>query len=190
MVSSTTLYAGFIAAISIERLGELVLSRRNAKIAFDRGGFEVGAAHYRVMAVLHTLFLFACVAEAMVSARSFDPLVGSIALAFAIVAQALRYWAITTLGTRWNVRVIAVAGDPPVTSGPYRFLRHPNYLAVVIEMVAIPMVHGAWVTAIVFTIANALLLRVRIRAEEKALGEAYARAFADTPRFVPEVGRG
>jgi methyltransferase len=190
MVTSSWLYVGFIAAISIERLGELALSRRNAKIAFDRGGFEVGAAHYRVMAILHTLFLVACVAEVVAFNREFQAVSGYVALGFAVASQALRYWAISTLGTRWNVRVIAVAGDTPVTSGPYRFLRHPNYLAVVIEMVAIPMVHGAWLTAVVFSIANVLLLRVRIRAEEKALGEAYAKAFAGTPRFVPEVGRG
>ena len=190
MVSSASLYAAFVAVIGLERLGELRLSKRNARLAAERGGFEVAAGHYRVMAALHTLFLLACVGEVALLGRAFPGATGYAALGLAVGAQALRYWAIATLGRRWNVRVVVVPGEPPVTTGPYRFLRHPNYLAVVIEMVAIPMVHGAWLTALVFSLANALLLRVRIAAEERALGEAYAEAFAGTPRFVPEVNRG
>jgi methyltransferase len=188
--TSVWLYVAFIAAIGLERLGELALSRRNARLAVERGGFEVASGHYRAMAALHTLFLVACPAEVILLGRGFPGAAGYAALGLAACAQGLRYWAIATLGRRWNVRVVVVPGEAPVTGGPYRFLRHPNYLAVVLEMVAIPMVHGAWLTALVFSVGNALVLRVRIRAEEKALGEAYARAFAGTPRFVPEVGRG
>jgi methyltransferase len=190
MVTSAIAYAGFVAAIGVERLGELWLSRRNARLAAARGGFEVAAGHYRVMAALHTLFLLAAPAEVLLLGRAFPGAVGYAALALALGAQALRYWAIATLGPRWNVRVVIVPGEAPVTAGPYRFLRHPNYLAVVIEMIAIPMVHGAWLTALVFSVANALLLRVRIKAEEAALGAAYAHAFAHTPRFVPEMRNG
>lgn len=186
-MTSALAYVGFVAAIGVERLGELWLSRRNARLAAARGGIEVAAGHYRVMAALHTLFLLAAPAEVILLARPFPGAFGFVALALALSAQALRYWAIATLGPRWNVRVIVVPGEPPVTSGPYRFLRHPNYLAVVIEMAAIPLVHGAWLTALVFSLANALLLRVRIRAEEAALGSTYAQAFARTPRFVPEM---
>ena len=106
------------------------------------------------------------------------------------MAQALRYWAIASLGEYWNTRIIVVPGLPPVTRGPYRFLRHPNYVAVVLELAAVPLIHGAWVTALVFSLGNALLLWVRIRAEETALGSAYAQTFADKPRFIPEVPRG
>ena len=90
-------------------------------------------------------------------------------LVLVVAAQGLRWWCIATLGRRWNTRVIVVPGLAPVTGGPYRLLRHPNYVAVVVEGVALPMVHGAWITAVVFTVANAALLRVRIRAEDAAL---------------------
>ncbi len=100
-------------------------------------------------------------------------------------AQALRYWAIATLGWRWNTRIVVVPGTAPVTAGPYRWVRHPNYVAVIAEMIALPLVHGAWLTALVFSVGNALLLRVRIRAEEQALGEPWQHAFAGRPRFVP-----
>ena len=190
MVTSQLAYLAFVAAVGGERLGELWLSRRNARLAAARGGIEVAAGHYRVMAALHTLFLLAAPAEVFLLDRVFPGLLGYAALALALGAQGLRYWAIATLGSRWNVRVIFVPGEAPVTAGPYRFVRHPNYLAVMLEMIAIPMVHGAWLTAIVFSIANAFLLRVRIQAEEAALGAAYAQAFAHTPRFVPEMKNG
>ena len=110
---------------------------------------------------------------------------GFVALALALVAQALRYWAITTLGPRWNTRVIVLPEAEPVTGGPYRFIRHPNYVAVVLELAVLPLVHGAWLTALVFTVGNALLLRVRIRVEEEALGAHYAKSFSNTPRMLP-----
>ena len=190
MVSSSTGYLVFLGLLGAERLVELVLSRRNAARALARGGFETGQGHYRVMVVLHSLFLVACAAEVLGLGRPFPGAAGYVALGVALGAQALRYWAIASLGERWNTRIIVVPGVEPVTRGPYRFLRHPNYVAVVLELAAVPLIHGAWVTAVVFTLGNALLLRVRIRAEEAALGEAYARAFADRPRFLPEVHRG
>ncbi|RYE93406.1 MAG: hypothetical protein EOO75_04435 [Myxococcales bacterium] len=190
MVTSAWAYTTFVAAVGLERLGELALSKRNARLAFERGGVEVGQGHYRVMAVLHTLFLAACVAEVTLLDRPFPGAWGYVALAVALLAQGLRYWAISTLGPRWNVRIVFVPGEGPVTAGPYRLVRHPNYVAVVLEMLAIPLIHGAWLTALVFSVANALLLTVRIRAEEAALGAPYEAAFGQKPRFVPEVNRG
>jgi hypothetical protein len=90
-------------------------------------------------------------------------------LALVLAAQALRWWCIVTLGRQWNTRVIVVPGLPRVTGGPYRFLSHPNYVAVVIEGFALPLVHSAWITALVFTLCNAVLLSVRIRVENRAL---------------------
>ena len=107
-----------------------------------------------------------------------------------MLAQALRYWAITTLGPRWNTRVIVLPGSAPVTGGPYRFVRHPNYVAVVAELFFLPLVHGAWWTALFFSLANAWLLTVRIRVEERALGDLWQRHFAEAPRFVPGGARG
>jgi methyltransferase len=190
MVSSVEAYLGFLGLLGVERLVELVLSKRNAARALALGGTETGQGHYRVMVVFHSLFLVACVAEVLGLSRPFPGGFGFAALGVALVAQALRYWAIASLGERWNTRIIVVPGLPPVTRGPYRYLRHPNYVAVVLELAAVPLIHGAWGTAVVFTLGNALLLRVRIRAEEAALGAAYAEAFADRPRFIPEVHRG
>jgi methyltransferase len=178
-----TFYAGFLCLIACERIAELLLSKRNARIAFAHGAVEAGAGHFRPMTLLHFCFLPCCAWEAMY--RSFPGALGWASLGFALAAQALRWWAIASLGWRWNVRVIAVPGEPPLRRGPYRFVRHPNYLAVALEMLFVPLVHGAWLCAIFFSAANALVLRVRIRAEETALGNAYQRVFDGVPRFVP-----
>jgi methyltransferase len=101
--------------------------------------------------------------------------------------MALRYWAISTLGDRWTTRIFVVPGEPPVVGGPYRYLRHPNYLAVIAEVAALPLVHTAWLTAGLGSLANALVLRARIRAEEAALSQAsdYLEKLGGRPRFVP-----
>jgi methyltransferase len=183
--TSQKAYLVLLAVIAVERIAELLLSSRNAKKAFARGGREVGQGHYRVMALLHTAFLLACAGEVVGLQRVFPGGLGWAALGGAVVAQGLRYWAIATLGERWNTRIIFMPELAPVTSGPYRFVRHPNYVAVILEMVFIPLVHGAWLTAVVFSAANAALLVVRIQAEERALGAEYQRAFASRPRFIP-----
>jgi methyltransferase len=184
---SLWLYSGLIALVGLERLVELRLSVKNAAWAFARGGKEYGLPHYRFMTVFHTAFLLACVAEPWLLNRPFPMPWGFLALGLAVLAQALRYWAITTLGPRWNTRVIVLPDAPPVTGGPYRFVRHPNYVAVVLELLVLPLVHGAWLTALVFTVGNALLLRVRVRVEEAALGAQYAASFEKTPRLIPRA---
>ncbi|AKF83843.1 isoprenylcysteine carboxyl methyltransferase [Myxococcus fulvus 124B02] len=183
-------FLGYMGALVLERLVELVLSKRNAAWAFARGGVETGQRHYRFMVVFHTLFLVACVAEVFLLHRPFPGVLGWMALGGALVAQGLRYWAISTLGSRWNSRIIVVPDLPPVEGGPYRFLRHPNYVAVVLELACVPLIHGAWWTAVCFSVGNLGLLFVRIRAEEAALGDVYAKAFSHRPRFLPEVPRG
>jgi methyltransferase len=188
MVSSVWAYLAFLGALGLERLFELRLSKRNAAWVLAQGGREHGAGHFRVMALMHTAFLFACAAEVVLLRRPFVPAIGLPALVVALAAQGLRYWAISTLGKRWNVRIIVLPDAEPVTGGPYRYLRHPNYVAVVLELAAVPLIHGAWLTAVLFSLANAAVLFVRIRAEEEALGSRYARAFADKPRFLPSPG--
>lgn len=169
MVSSEALYLAFLALLAGERLLELRLSRRNARWARARGGVEYGAAHFRLMQLLHSAFFVGCAAEVLVLQRPFVPPLGFGMTGLALLAQGLRYWAVSTLGRRWNVRVIVIPGEPAVTSGPYRYLRHPNYLAVVLEGFAVPLIHGAWVTALAFSVLNALVLRARVRCEEGAL---------------------
>lgn len=189
MVTGRALYFAFLGLIGLERLVELLLSLRNARQARAAGAVEAGGGHYPVMVVFHAVFLLSCAAEVWLLQRSFPGALGWTALGVAVVAQGLRYWAVASLGVRWNTRVLVWPGVPPVTSGPYRFLRHPNYLAIVLEMVAVPLVYGAWVTAAVFSLGNLLLLRVRIRAEERALGPSWAKAFAERPRLFPELHR-
>ncbi len=182
---SRWLYTGLVALVGVERLVELALSRRHARRAFEKGGIEVGRAHFRWMALLHAGLLAACVAEVWLLRRRFVLELAAPMLALALLAQALRYWVIATLGWRWNVRVIIVPGEPGVTSGPYRFMRHPNYLAVIVEGLALPLVHGAYLAAAAFTLLDALMLRVRIRVEERALAEHcdYDRCLGDKPRL-------
>jgi methyltransferase len=121
------------------------------------------------MAAMHTVFLVACLAEVAIADRPFLPWLGWPMLALVVASQALRWWCVATLGHQWNTRVIVVPGLPLVSGGPYRWLRHPNYVAVVVEVAALPLVHTAWVTALVFTLANAAILTVRIPVEEHAL---------------------
>jgi methyltransferase len=182
-------FLGLLAALAAERLFELWLSRRNAQAAFRAGAIEVGRGHYWVMAIFHTAFFASCIFELLWFHPEAPAAIEIGALGLAIAAQALRYWAIAALGDRWNTRVIVRPADPPVQAGPYRWLRHPNYLAVMAELLAVPMVHGCFRTAIAFSLGNAALLAVRIPAEERALGSHYRSVFATTARFWPR-GRG
>ena len=169
------MYYLLILAVAAERLVELVVSKRNAQWAFARGGREFGRGHYPVMVAVHTALLVGCVVEVWALHRPFIPWLGWPMLALAIGAQGLRWWCIATLGHRWNTLVIVLPDAPLVRRGPYRVLHHPNYVAVVIEGIALPLIHTAWLTALCFTVANAWLLTVRIRVENSALGYADAR---------------
>jgi methyltransferase len=165
-------YILLILATGVERLVELVILTRNAKWSFERGGAEYGRGHFPWMVALHTGLLVACVAEVVLLDRPFLPALGWPMLVVALLCQAGRYWVIASLGRQWNTRVIVVPGLPAVRRGPYRFpwLRHPNYWIVAIEGIALPLVHTAWITALVFTVLNAwLLLRHRIPVENEAL---------------------
>lgn len=171
-MSSVAWFTVLVLAVGLERLAELVVSKRNARWAFDRGGVESGRGHYPVMVLLHTGLLVGALVEVLLLDRPFVPALGWAMLALVAASQGLRWWCIATLGRQWNTRVIVVPGLPLVRSGPYRRLPHPNYVAVVVEGAALPLVHSAWLTALVFTLANAVLLTVRIRVEETALASA------------------
>lgn len=185
------LYLVFLALIAAERVAELLLSRRNVAWALGRGGRELGRRHFRWMVLLHAGFLPACALEAWALERPFLPALGFPMLAVVLAALGLRYWAVFTLGRRWSVQVIALPGEPVLTTGPYRFVRHPNYLAVILEGIAVPLVHTAWLTALVFTALNLLLLELRIRCEEAALTEHsdYRRRLGAVPRLTPRWRR-
>ncbi|MFD8594891.1 isoprenylcysteine carboxyl methyltransferase family protein [Kitasatospora sp. NPDC059646] len=164
-----TAYTLLIALVVVERLAELLVARRNAAWSLALGGVEYGRRHYPPMVALHTALLAGCLLEVRWADRPFVPALGWSMLALVLAAQALRWWCIATLGSRWNVRVIVVPGLPLVTAGPYRWLRHPNYCAVVAEGLALPLVHTAWLTALGFTLLNAVWLAARLRCEDAAL---------------------
>jgi len=163
-----------IALVVAVRFVELGVAKRNRAWAMERGGVESGAEHYPVMVTLHTALFAGCLVEVPLADRPFLAWLGWPMVVLLAGAHALRWWCIRTLGPQWNTRVIRVPDAPLVSGGPYRWFRHPNYVAVVVEGFALPLVHTAWITALAFTVLNALLLRVRLRVENEALAKAPA----------------
>jgi methyltransferase len=178
-VTELSVFVVVVALVALERLAELIVSQRNAAWSFARGGHETGQGHYPAMVALHTGFLVAMLVEAFVRRPEVPSALAWSMLALVAVAQALRWWCIATLGPQWNTRVIVVPDLAPVRTGPYRFLAHPNYVAVVVEGIALPLIHACWITAAGFTILNAALLRVRLRVENDALATLQRARLAD-----------
>ena len=175
MPLSVVLFTALILLTGVERIVELITSARNARWAFARGGIETNRLQIPWMIALHVGMLLGALAEVWLLGRPFLPWLGWPMLAIALASQAARFWIIRTLGPQWNTRVIVVPGLPLVTTGPYRWSRvpHPNYVVVAIEGIALPLVHTAWITALVFTVLNAvLLLGFRVPAEDRALAGA------------------
>lgn len=162
-------YVLLIVAVAGERSVELVVAKRNLAWSQDHGGAEFGARHYPVMVILHTGLLAGCLVEAVGLNRPFIPALGWPMLTILLAAQGVRWWCIATLGRQWNTRVVIVPGAARIVRGPYRYLSHPNYVAVIAEVAALPMVHTAWITALTFSVLNAALLRMRIKVENAAL---------------------
>ena len=156
-----------VILVSIQRLLELRLSRRNERLLRARGAVERGRGHYPLMVGLHVLWLASTLLEGATQKSRLHclPLVSFLAV------QPLRYWAILSLGEHWNTRILVIPGEKLVSKGPYRCLSHPNYLVVAVEMLTFPLIFGARFTALVFSILNATLLGVRIKEEERALKE-------------------
>ncbi len=187
VIDTRLLYTLLVLLVSLGRLIELRIAGRNRRALMARGGVEVAPGHYRWMVLLHSTFLVCCPLEVWLLGRPFLPALGIPMLLLVVLATGLRYWVISTLDGRWTTRIIVLPGSSPITGGPYKFLRHPNYLAVITEILALPLVHTAWLTAIVFSVLNGFLLRVRIRAEEAALARMtdYGTVFASHPRLMP-----
>ncbi len=178
----------FVLLLAVQRIFELRLSKRNEAAMLARGGREHAPGHFRFMKVVHTLWFVAMIVEVLLSPYAwFVSLIAGPAFVFFLLGQYLRYAAIRTLGARWSVKILTVPGEQSVARGIYQYIRHPNYLGVILEIVAVPLLHGAWITALVFSILNGIVLWIRIRAEEQALVEVneYAANFAGRPRFVP-----
>lgn len=158
-----------LSAVACERLTELWLSWRHTRWAKSLGGLEFGQRHFPFMVAAHVGLFMGVLAEAALGHRNFIPAVGGPALGVQVLVHAGRWWCVRSLGAHWNTRVIVVPGLPLIRRGPYRWLRHPNYLVVAIEGVALPLVFSAWVTALLFTAANTAVLTVRLRTENAAL---------------------
>lgn len=165
-------YYTLLVLIAFERAAELVVSQRHAAASLRRGGVEYGRGQFPVMVALHTGLLVGCWLEPLALHRPFLPALEWPMIVLVVAANALRWWCIATLGPRWTARVIVMPGMPLVRTGPYRWFAHPNYVAVVVEGAALPLVGSAWITACTFTAANAVLLTVRLRCETRALAAA------------------
>jgi methyltransferase len=176
-------YLAVLGAHAAVRLRELAISREHERL---RGGTPSAPATYPLMVAAHVALVALPVLEVSMRRRARPHWGWGAAL---IGATALRVWSVLTLGTAWNVRASVPADLQPVDSGPYRYIRHPNYVAVILEFLAIPLLAGAWVSAIVLSAWNGLVLFDRIRAEERELDASatYRRVFAGRARFIPGV---
>ncbi|WP_198020534.1 isoprenylcysteine carboxyl methyltransferase family protein [Anoxybacteroides tepidamans] len=168
------------------RVIELFIAKRNEKVLKAMGAEEVGERHYRLMVAMHALFLLSFLLEARYRGGALSPW-WPLLFAMFLAVQTLRIWSIVSLGTFWNTKILVLPNANVVVKGPYRFLRHPNYLVVMLEFLLIPLLFQAYVTAIVFSLLNAYVLSVRISMEEKALVAMtnYEHHFHKRPRFLP-----
>lgn len=188
MELSTQLYLLLIAAVAVGRVLELSRSRGNQRRLAASGSTKAPEPGYKWMVALHTGILAGCVAEVVLMHRPWIPLLGWSAFALFLAANAMRWWVILTLGVRWNTEVMSASRMGVITNeGPYRWMRHPNYTAVFIEMLALPLIHTAWVTALIGAAVHALVLRNRVALEESVMmrDPIWRKAFEHKPRFIP-----
>lgn len=171
-LESRLVYSAFVAVVALVRLAELARARRNTRALLEAGAREAGRGHYPAMVALHVTLLLASPLEVWAFDRPWVPWLGIGSLFVIAASMALRWWVMATLGPRWTTRIVVLPGERRIAAGPFRLVRHPNYLAVSLEVPAIPLVHTAWLTAAVLGAANLALLAVRIRAEDRALAEA------------------
>ena len=185
----TIAYLGLLALVGIGRLAELAISRRNQSQLVKQGVRKVAEPHFRWMVLLHGGVLAAAGLEVLILHR---PLIPALAISMGvlfILSNLLRWWVIRTLAGHWNVEVMASSQVGVVTSGPYRWVRHPNYVGVVAELFALPMIHTAWITALVGTAAYLGILRSRLAVEDGVLmaSPAYRVMMGTKPRFFPRL---
>ena len=160
-----------VSIVIIQRLVELRIAKANEKQMKAEGAYEVGARHYPLIVLLHTAFFVSLLVEVLVQKPTLSPIWGILVAVF-LFTQVLRIWCLTSLGKYWNTKIIILPGADVVMKGPYRFIRHPNYVIVAIEIVVLPMMFGAYFTALLFTVLNAWMMSVRIPQEERALKDA------------------
>ena len=159
-----------ILFVIIQRITELSVSKRNEKWLLSQGAVEYGKEHYRFIVIMHAMFFVSMIAEYNFKSVHNDlNIINYLFLVFFALLQIMRFWVIHSLGKFWNTRIIRVPGSDLVKSGPYKFLKHPNYVIVALEIFCLPMIFGLYYTAIIFTILNSLILYIRIKEENKVL---------------------
>lgn len=185
----TVAYISLLVLVGLERLAELVISRRNQRQLEKRGVRKIPEPHFRWMVILHTCVLVGAGVEVLYLHR---PLIAALAipmLTLFVLSNLLRWWVIRILAEHWNVEVMDSSRIGVVTSGPYRWVRHPNYVGVVAEVFSLPMIHTAWITSIAGTLGYLEVLRHRLRVEDSMLmsDPTYRLAMGEKPRFFPRV---
>jgi methyltransferase len=187
MELSVIVYLALLLAVALLRIVELQISKRHQREMVARGAEKIQDPRFRWMVLLHTGVLAGAAAEVVFLHRPFYPIFGAICFAVFIGANVVRWWVIRTMGQHWNVQVMNSTGMGVITSGPFRYVRHPNYAAVFAEMLALPLIHCAWITAIAGSAAHALVLSQRLATEERVLfsDARYREAMSGKPRFVP-----
>jgi len=184
---SVIAYLGLLLAVAAQRLVELRISRRHQEQMIARGAAKVDEPKFRWMVLLHTAVLSGAAIEVVILRRPFFPVLAAAMLGIFLAANAVRWWVIRTLGDHWNVQVMDSTRLGVVTSGPFRFVRHPNYAAVFAEMLSLPLIHTAWITALAGSLAHIGVLSQRLSTEERVLfaNPDYRAAMAGKPRFLP-----
>lgn len=186
---TTAAFLVLLAFVGVERVVELQVSRRHQRNLAACGARKHRDPRYRWMIALHVVVLMGAAAEVILLRRGFVPALAMIALLLFSLATLLRWWVIRTLGVHWNTEVVDSGSLGVVTEGPFRWIRHPNYLGVFVELIALPLIHTAWITAAFAAVANAFVLRHRLQVEEPLLEAmpAYRAAMSGKPRFFPKV---
>lgn len=179
-------FLAFYIVVISQRIVELFIARHNEKWMKEKGAIEFCSNHYKFIVLMHFLFFISFLFEKIFLNRGLSPLWPLILFLFFIV-QLIRVWAISSLGRYWNTKVIVLANAKVINRGPYRYIKHPNYFVVSVELIVIPCLFSAYITAILFTIVNIFILSIRIPEEEKALQELteYDNVFQHCSRFLP-----
>jgi methyltransferase len=187
MELSRLAFVGLLAGVGIGRLAELRISRRNQQRLAARGAARIPEPRFPLMVAVHAGILAGAALEVLLFRRPFYPVLAVAMAALFLCANAVRWWVIRTLGTHWNVQVVESGRLGVISGGPYRWVRHPNYAAVFVEMLALPLIHTAWLTSLLGGAAHLWVLRRRIALEEQMLlaDPAYRAAMGAKPRFVP-----
>jgi methyltransferase len=184
---SVICFLALLLAVATLRIVELFISRAHQKQMMADGAKPVTDPNFRWMVVLHTAVLAGAALEVVFFHRPFLPVLGGICFVLFLIANVIRWWVIQTMGEHWNVQVVDSTRLGVVTSGPFRYVRHPNYAAVFLEMLALPLIHTAWITAVAGSLVHALVLTQRLTTEERVLfaDPDYRAAMSSKPRFLP-----